>query len=598
MRALLPALLLTPACFWVSESDLADRQDALRDLDGDGFENANGDGTDCDDSDPDAYPGAQEIWYDGADQDCQGGDDYDADLDGDATLESGGDDCDDTDDDVHSGATEIWYDGVDQDCDGNDADRDGDGFLSVEVDGGDDCDDDDDDINPGEDEVWYDGVDQDCDDASDYDADQDGHDNENWGGDDCDDGDPDTYTGADEIWYDGVDQDCQGGNDYDADGDGYDAAVAGGLDCFDDDASRIYDGYQLGAAVPDDCGISLSPIDLYNSTDIIGPRLLSNNNYIGLAWGYEMAEDTSVIYDGLGAVLLDPDDLFGAPVDYILFSYDYDAGNFGEVLDFGLTDSFYIWSSSLLRPNPGAERQAWLDMFEIVTAGRADTGFQTAADDYATSPHDDFQLDVDPDGAVKAIVCEEGEGVTYVIQTTVDDAIADEFGVTYVAELPGAAGHRCEYSPGFESYVVASADARTLTWYSWINEEISELDERTAVDVRDIEASGEAMVVAEDVAGLMIWDAAGETTVPTKAPVERVDLAEDSRGRIYVCTVDEDGDAGFLYGTSAAGLEWVQLNTELDDIDDCAVELTPSGSKVAVSLRSGDEIAYSFAYTP
>jgi hypothetical protein len=50
-------------------------------------------GADCDDADPDSFPGAAEVWYDGADNACDGGDDFDQDGDG-LTL---GDDCDDED---------------------------------------------------------------------------------------------------------------------------------------------------------------------------------------------------------------------------------------------------------------------------------------------------------------------------------------------------------------------------------------------------------------------------------------------------------------------------------------------------------------------
>jgi hypothetical protein len=58
-----------------------------------------------------------------------------SDADGDRVGDCEGD-CDDTDDTVNPAAEEVWYDGVDQDCDGNDDDADGDG-LGVDA----DCDD-------------------------------------------------------------------------------------------------------------------------------------------------------------------------------------------------------------------------------------------------------------------------------------------------------------------------------------------------------------------------------------------------------------------------------------------------------------------------
>ena len=52
------------------------------------------DDTDCDDADADAWPGAAEIWYDGQDEGCDGGSDYDADGDGQDSATYGGEDCD------------------------------------------------------------------------------------------------------------------------------------------------------------------------------------------------------------------------------------------------------------------------------------------------------------------------------------------------------------------------------------------------------------------------------------------------------------------------------------------------------------------------
>jgi len=144
MRALTLGLLaLLAACSGdgtvVSGPDSGGAGGDLEDADGDGVEGS----SDCDDNDPDIYPGATDIWYDGIDSDCDGASDYDADGDAYDAEAHGGSDCNDADADVNPGATDVWYDGVDSNCDGaSDDDADGDG-----VDLADDCDDTDPDLS-------------------------------------------------------------------------------------------------------------------------------------------------------------------------------------------------------------------------------------------------------------------------------------------------------------------------------------------------------------------------------------------------------------------------------------------------------------------
>ena len=192
--------------------------------------------TDCNDSDSNVYPLANEIVADGIDQDCNGGDmcyidaDNDgsrgsdmatlisADLDcsdfGEADSSVDSSDCDDNDATINVNAEERVADGVDQDCDGVElcfVDYDSDGYREI-----------------GEDTVL--SSDMDCDDAGEGTAEESAT--------DCDDTVPSTYPGATELIGDGVDQDCDGTEVCytDADGDGYrtlDTILSSDTDCED-----------------------------------------------------------------------------------------------------------------------------------------------------------------------------------------------------------------------------------------------------------------------------------------------------------------------------------------------------------------------------
>ncbi len=209
------------------------------DQDGDGHDDATYGGDDCNDTDASVSPSAAETWYDGADGNCDNRSDYDQDGDGYDAASYSGTDCDDTDASVSPGVFETEANGVDDDCDGevdearSTEDRDGDGYSEVTG----DCNDGDAAVSPEAAETYYDGVDSNCDGLSDYDQDSDGHDDATYGGDDCDDADAAVSPSASETWYDGFDQDCDGASDYDQDGDGSESSDYGGQDCDDTDAS-------------------------------------------------------------------------------------------------------------------------------------------------------------------------------------------------------------------------------------------------------------------------------------------------------------------------------------------------------------------------
>lgn len=256
------ALSLLAACNCNDDGDASLGTDA----DGDGYIAADDGGDDCDDTDPQTYPGAPEE-CDGEDDDCDelvdenvaGVEGALCDSDGDGWPDS--EDCDDDDADIGPGADEICN-GVDDDCDGETDegwDTDGDGAADcIDADGdgwaGDqgDCDDNDAAIHPDAPELCN-GEDDDCDGEVDEGWDDNGDgtpdcldgDGDGYSADegDCDDDDPEQHPGATEF-CNGIDDDCDGSVDEETDVDG-----DGTPDCVD--SCPVYVDLSAPAAAQD-----------------------------------------------------------------------------------------------------------------------------------------------------------------------------------------------------------------------------------------------------------------------------------------------------------------------------------------------------------
>lgn len=226
------ASLLTQGCGinpFISASEFVEMEAALLDSDGDG----DTDETDCNDENPAVFNGAEEIPYDGLDNDCSGGDVLDIDGDGYPGILKADWEAQGIDEANVSWGT-LPEDRVD--CRDNPAEDPFAGSIYPD--------------NPVD--RAYDGVDSNCDGENDYDLDRDGYMLDEiplpaggfedaqtlfeayiaeWGYTDieplfgdCDDEDPSISPGNsadDDVWYDGVDSDCAGNNDFDQDGDGY-----------------------------------------------------------------------------------------------------------------------------------------------------------------------------------------------------------------------------------------------------------------------------------------------------------------------------------------------------------------------------------------
>lgn len=227
------------------------------DVDGDGFaeESLNGQMLDCDDNNPNAYPGAPEV-CDGTDSNCNGEVDegFDVDEDGhnDQSLCPKGDDCDDSSPEINPEIAEVCN-LIDDNCNGNideGFDRDYDEVSQCALIP--DCDDREEDTYPGAPELC-DDLDNDCDGApSEQELDRDGDGLTPCDG-DCDDSDPIINLNGVEV-CNAKDDDCDNLVDEDLDHDLDTYLPCGPLaDCDDTNATRYPGAEELCDGLDNDC---------------------------------------------------------------------------------------------------------------------------------------------------------------------------------------------------------------------------------------------------------------------------------------------------------------------------------------------------------
>ncbi len=213
------------------------------DQDGDGVTSCGGD---CDDNNPNIFPGNAEITCNSIDDDCDPNTPDLVDNDGDGALCDT--DCDDNNPNVFPGNVEIACNGIDDDCDPNTpdvVDNDGDGALCDT-----DCDDNNPNVFPGNIELACNGIDDDCDpntlDIVDNDGDGVACDA------DCDDNNPNIFPGNVEITCNGIDDDCDPNTPDLVDNDG-DGALCD-ADCDDNNANVFPGNVEITCnGIDDDC---------------------------------------------------------------------------------------------------------------------------------------------------------------------------------------------------------------------------------------------------------------------------------------------------------------------------------------------------------
>lgn len=656
-------LLLVLGCTWVGQADYDARLSELDD-DGDAFTR---DGGDCDDSDATIFPGADEVWYDGVDQDCGGDDDFDQDGDGfrqaDAPDHAGQQpDCNDKSADIYPFAPDTWYDNVDSDCqDNDDFDADFDGVRS-KTGAGDDCDDEPADdaehggpgaaaTYPGAQDAWYDGVDQDCAGDDDFDQDADGYVAEQWFDDatppatlwcascgtankgDCDDDPTDdgtsilpaaeVYSGHADTWYDGVDQDCAGDDDFDRDLDGY----------ADDDS--LVDGQVPATEHCADCPLSV-PGDCDDSDELIFPNAIEDPSSNDDQDCDGAADSVGVSADAdIGWSFTDPYSILASETSTELW-FSVSARSIEDHQATTYDDTAVAFSLSFANPDLGLQSivnwQAPGSNFDI-TGGQAftldgtdflgATGLQgssnrtlvvsrtpnggsrqsvSAPQSLLTSVEDvDVAVAMDSAGTVHAISCDYLTGIHYVRAEPSDftGSTPGTSNLLYSAYAPEACVLEMVGTTGYIAYSDAN-DGGARVWLSFdstTTPSFSEISRDATVDGVDLFVLNRdpdlVLVIADQVAGVIeIESDEGTDTITPDTPPVTVQAVLDPTDpdRIIVTWADEDGNAGIAWGELGGSYDLGTFDV-LHSVIQTSPRVSADGLDLFVALLGSGEVS-------
>lgn len=603
---------------WYDGTDQDCGGDDDYDQDGDGFRQADapdhgGNQPDCNDQNADIYPFAPDTWYDNVDSDCQSNDDFDADSDGVRSKTGGGEDCDDEplDDadhpgpgaaETYPGAEDIWYDGVDQDCAGDDDyDQDGDGYVDEQWFNGDDA----------PETLWCPS----CGDGNKGDCDDDPSDDDSSVLPAAD-----VNAGATDTWYDGVDQDCSSDDDFDQDLDGYadDDSLVDGLvpetahcdacplsvpgDCDDTDADFFPDALEDPSSSDDqDCDGDADSVGVSEAADV-GWTLTT-------PYSLRVAQTSTEVWFSVQAVSATDHTAVTWSKTATAFSISLASPDLGpqSVSNWQVTTTnditsgqgFFIDGTDLIgATNTMVGLERTLNVSVKPTGQSAETATATLNTGGAFTGVD-VDLTMDNQNKLHAISCQENRGIVYT-QVEDNDLGNSVVGINYSGYNPGAcaietvgtAGH-IWYADQNDGGALVHLTFNPTTSTPSFNE-VSRDSSLDATDIWLVKRGSEVISITADQNSEVIeieGNAGVETLNLSDGPVSVQAVADPlDPDWLYITWADENGDAGIAWGDLDSGFEVGVLNTDFSVLE-AAPQISADGATLFVGLLGDAEVA-------